>query len=199
MTASIAAVAPPATDVDSSPINTDALNTDGRKPYEWKSKWEKEARQHIRYEAIFLGAIFFITLALIFLTWSGLLFNLLSDPSCCSKDTFTRYAYFYLGGQLGGILFGIKYMYKVVSRGFWHEDRRLWRIFSPLLAGGLAVMVGALIDSGMIGLAIKHRSGSSYLAFGFITGYFADSALAKMQEIANTIFGAPGSRDKKSD
>jgi len=187
------------TDAVTAPLNADALNTDGRAPYEWKSKWEVEARKHINLESFFLGVIFFATLGLIYLTWSGRFFTWLSDPSCCNQATFTRYMYFYLGGQLGGILFGIKYMYKVVSRGYWHEDRRLWRIFSPFLSGGLAFIVGALIDSGMIGLAITHRSGSSYLAFGFITGYFADSALAKMQEIANTIFGAPGSRDKKTN
>lgn len=176
----------------------EAINTDGRAPYDWKSKWDPLARKHITCESIVLGVVFFATLILIYFTWSGALFRWISEPNCCNADTFSRYAYFYLGGQLGGILFGIKYMYKVVSRGYWHEDRRLWRIFSPLLSGGLAAMVGTLIDSGMLGLAIKHRSGSSYLAFGFITGYFADSALAKMQEIANTIFGAPGNRKKSN-
>lgn len=179
-------------------LSSETINTDGRVPYDWKSKWDPLARKHIACESFLLGVVFFATLLLIYLTWSGMLFRWISEPHCCNASTFSRYAYFYLGGQLGGILFGIKYMYKVVSRGYWHEDRRLWRIFSPLLSGGLAAMVGTLIDSGMIGLAIKHRSGSSYLAFGFITGYFADSALAKMQEIANTVFGAPGNT-KKTD
>ena len=97
----------------------------------------------------------------------------------------------FFAGLLGGSLFGIKYLYKVVGRGRWHLDRLTWRIFSPWISGGLALAIGALMDAGIFGVASTDAKASSYFSVGFIAGYFADSALAKMQEIANTIFGKP--------
>lgn len=51
--------------------------------------------------------------------------------------------------------------------------------------------VASLTDSGLLGLTTKAGSGSAYFSLGFIAGYFADSALRKMKEIADTVFGAP--------
>ncbi len=62
-------------------------------------------------------------------------------------------------------------------------------MFSPFISGGLALAIGTLLDSGILGLAPKTDSVSYYFSLGFISGYFADSALLKMQEIAETIFG----------
>lgn len=173
----------------------ESLNTDDRELFDWKGHYPNEAKIEIHYEARVIGGILFLTFGLLFLTWRGTAFELLSDGcTTCSRETFDRYAYFYLGGQLGGILFGVKYLYKVVARGRWHLDRRLWRFFSPFLSGGLAFVVGALTDSGVMGLTAKASSGSAYFSLGFIAGYFADSALAKMQEIADTVFGSPAKR-----
>ena len=117
-----------------------------------------------------------------------------SSPGEPSLASF-RIRYFFLGGFLGGVLFAVKYLYKVVARQYWNMDRRLWRLFSPFLSGGLALVVGALIDSGVLGLTVKVASGAAYLSYGFITGYFADRAIDKMQEVAETVFGAPGRKD----
>src|SRR3546814_13356778 len=103
----------------------------------------------------------------------------------CSSDLF-------FSGVLGGTLFGLKYLYKVVARGWWNEDRELWRFFSPLLAGGLAFAVGALADAGLFGFKVgENQSAASFVSLGFIAGYFADSASRKMQEIADILFGHP--------
>ena len=171
------------------------LNTDNRAALDWKGHYPEEAKREIHYEARVVAGILFLTFAGLLLTWRGTAFELLSgECGTCSREAFDRYAYFYLGGQLGGILFGVKYLYKVVARGRWHLDRRLWRFFSPFLSGGLAFVVGALTDSGVMGLTVKASSGSAYFSLGFIAGYFADSALAKMQEIADTVFGSPSKR-----
>lgn len=168
------------------------LNTDARARLDWEGHYPKEARREIAFEARVVAGIMAITLGALLLTWRGTAFSLIAgDCATCLRATFDRYAYFYLGGQLGGILFGVKYLYKVVARGYWNLDRRLWRFFTPFLAGGLALVIGALTDSGVMGLTTKAASGSAYFAIGFIAGYFADSALAKMQEIADTIFGSP--------
>jgi hypothetical protein len=167
------------------------INTDERRRYEWKSRWDDDAKKHIYVDALVVGLVLIITFIAIFLTWRGYTFTLLTDGCVgCSHATFNRYAYFFLGGLLGGTLFAVKYLYKVVARGYWHLDRRLWRIFTPLVAGGLGLAIGAMIDSGILGLTTKVSSGSAYFSVGFIAGYFADSALAKMQEVADIVFGS---------
>jgi hypothetical protein len=168
------------------------LNTDERDKGEWDSRYPPKAQRAIRVDAAYVAAVFGLTLVAVLLTWRGSAFQWLAgDCEDCSRATFDRYAYFYLGGQLGGTLFGVKYLYNVVARGWWNIDRRLWRLFSPFLSAGLALAVGALIDSGVFGLTTKASSGASYFSLGFVAGYFADSALRKMKEIADTVFGSP--------
>lgn len=176
---------------DSRDINNSTINDDKRIKGDWKSRWDNEAIFHIRIDACYVGIIFILTLVLMILTWRGTTFEYIANGcEFCVRNRFNQFAFFFLGGVLGGTLFSIKYLYKVVARGYWNIDRRLWRIFSPFLSGGLALAIGTLIDSGMIGLTTKSTSMTSYFAIGFISGYFADSASAKMQEIADTIFGA---------
>lgn len=177
--------------------SADHINDDHRKLGDWQSRWCKEAREEIRIDAWYVGIVFIVTLLLLVLTWRGSAFQILSyDCSTCNQQTFNQYAFFFLGGVLGGTMFGIKYLYKVVARGYWNIDRRLWRLFSPFLSGGSALAIGGLLDSGMLGLSINSSSGSFYFSLGFISGYFADSALAKMQEIADTVFGSTTSRSQ---
>lgn len=168
----------------------ETINHDGRDIGKWQSRWNQEAIKHIRIDAIYVASILIITLITIFLVWKGTVYSLLvGECTTCDVKRFNQFALFFLGGVLGGTMFGIKYLYKVVARGFWNLDRRLWRVFTPFLSGVLAFTIGSLIDSGMLGLSLKSSSSTFYLSLGFITGYFADSALAKMQEIANTVFG----------
>lgn len=175
------------------------INTDERGRYDWKSRWDDDAKKHICIDAVLVGLFLVGTLVAIFLTWRGYAFARLTDGCTgCSRATFNRYAYFLLGGQLGGTLFAVKYLYKVVARGYWHLDRRLWRIFTPLIAGGLGLAIGAMIDSGILGLTTKVNAGSAYFSVGFIAGYFADSALAKMQEVADIVFGSTDRRPHHS-
>ncbi|MDQ7966544.1 hypothetical protein RDI61_21210 [Pseudomonas plecoglossicida] len=170
---------------------TDGVNSDHRKEGDWESRWCDAARKEIRRDAVYVGIVFAITILALFLTWRGTTFSILAyGCDTCSSAKFNQYAFFFLGGLLGGTMFGVKYLYKVVARGYWNIDRRLWRIFSPFLSGGSALAIGGLLDSGMLGLSIKAASMSFYFSLGFISGYFADSALAKMQEIADTVFGS---------
>lgn len=179
-------------DVNHGAVGDDHLNTDERELGKWKSRYPKEARDEIRIDAIYVAVVLTLTLLAILLTWRGTVFDFLAqDCTTCSRSALDRYAYFYLGGQLGGTLFGVKYLYNVVARGWWNIDRRLWRLFSPFLSAGLALAVGALIDAGVLGLSLKASSEASYFSLGFVAGYFADSALRKMKEIADTIFGSP--------
>ena len=190
--------AAPSSSDGSSPVpnEIDGVNTDGRPRLDWKGHYQNDAQHEIRKDALFVALVLLATFITLVLTWRGFTFDVLAfQCGSCSREKFDRYAYFFLGGLLGGTLFGVKYLYKVVARGFWNIDRRLWRLFSPFLSAGLALVVGAFIDSGVLGLTIKVGSGAAYLSYGFITGYFADRAIDKLQEVAETVFGAPGRRD----
>lgn len=178
------------------PNEVDGVNTDGRPRHDWMTKYQDGAPKLIRQDAWYVAILLGLALVSIFLTWRGTTFLVLTDGcTSCNEVVFKKYSYFFLGGFLGGVLFAIKYLYKVVARGYWNVDRRLWRIFSPFLSGGLALVVGAMIDSGVLGLTTKIASGAAYFSYGFITGYFADRAIDKMQEVAETVFGAPGRKD----
>ena len=132
---------------------------------------------------------------MIFLLWTGIITSW-TGCEACSRPAFSRYGYFFLGGVLGGTLFGVKYLYHVVAKGYWNEDRFLWRFLSPLLSGSLAFIVGALTDAGLLGLTTSASRAPAFLSLGFITGYFGDKALAKMTEIADVIFGTRDSPKK---
>ncbi|MFH1062044.1 MAG: hypothetical protein V1747_04070 [Candidatus Omnitrophota bacterium] len=162
-------------------------STDGRKRYDWKTGYPSEALHKIYAEAIFLFIMFFSSLLLIFAAWQGLimgLFLLDSEQVVVLK----KYSYYASSGLLGGVTFGMKYFYRMVARGYWHEDRRMWRIMSPFIATVIALIVGALIDSSMINTK-KPLITPAILSLGFLSGYFADEAVGKMYEIANVIFG----------
>ena len=115
--------------------------TDGRTIYQWESKYPEDAKQEIRLEAMFLFIILFVSLILLFLTWEGWIYLWLPLPPD-KVDTLRDYTYYALSGMLGGIIFGMKYFYRVVARGWWHQDRRYWRIMSPFIAMVIAVIIG---------------------------------------------------------
>jgi hypothetical protein len=163
-------------------------DTDGRKRYQWVSAYPSNAKFQIWCETAFVTLVLAAALTGIYLTWYGTLTDLLACKTC-SPITLRRYSYFFFSGMLGSILFGGKYLYHVVARGYWHQDRRLWRVLSPFLAASLAVVIAAAIDSGMLGISFRAGSHAACVAMGFFSGYFADKALAKMSEISDVVFG----------
>ena len=168
--------------------------TDGREYYEYQSKYPPCTRIQIFLEAFYLALILILGFYLLIWIFSGTLvlyhstlgFNDL-NPELRKLITFN------VAGFIGGSMFGLKYLYHVTARGLWHEDRRIWRVFSPWLAAALATMIGILIDGGFVDIANGQSDKnpySTYTSVGFIAGYFADTALAKLQEIATVIFGS---------
>ena len=119
--------------------------------------------------------------------WRGWVSYLLS-VSPAEAIVLKKYGYYAISGMLGGVAFGIKYFYRVVARGFWHEDRIIWRLLSPFLSMTLAFIVGALIEASLISTRGPNTA-AAFVSIGFLVGYFADKAVAKMYEIANVIFG----------
>ena len=165
-----------------------SVNTDGRKPYEWKSKYPKEARDEMLWEAIYIGIVLALSLL-------GLYLNSCGVFSCHLKEDPTRAAAFegiilyFFSGLMGGTIFGIKYFYRVVARGYWTQDRKYWRIFSPWISACVSLVVGCMVVSGYVNAA-QNPSTAAGLCVGFIAGYFADEAVGKMSEVATALFGS---------
>jgi hypothetical protein len=105
-----------------------------------------------------------------------------------------------LAGTLGGCCFGLKCMYHFVAKLMWHEDRRLWRLLSPPLSGVLSLFMVFLVASGLLqifdGNFVEHPI--RVMAFSFLVGYFSDKALAKMADVADTLFGGMKKEEKEN-
>jgi len=175
--------------------------TDGRELLDWRSKYtEPGAQRAIRFEACYLAVLLFgvpITIVILWLGqskhWLGL-----SDEQ---YKPFLRYGLAWVGGVLGGTLFDVKWLYHSVARQLWHLDRRLWRLFTPHISGGLAFVVVALISSGVMRVFDRQAVESPSLVVGisFMVGYFSDSAIAKLSEVSDTLFGASRAKEKHKD
>ena len=173
---------------DQDTINPDVVNTDGRKAFEWKSKYPDEARKEMRWEALYIGVVLVVSLAGIFLNWCGLISCWLGivDSKIISFEGIVLY---FFAGLTGGTIFGIKYFYRVIARGYWSQDRRYWRIFSPWISACIALVVGCMVVSGYIN-ASQNPSTATGICTGFLAGYFADEAVGKMSEVAKALFGS---------
>ena len=165
----------------------DIDNTDSRKRNEVTSRYETSIQKEIWWETFFLISLVFICCILLVCTWTGYIFKLVSIPEILHVPA-KRYLYFSLSGMLGGLTFGMKYFYRVVARGWWNQDRRIWRLLSPLISAIIALMIGILIEASFITTG-KVLNGPTIVSIGFLAGYFADEAVGKMYEIANVIFG----------
>jgi hypothetical protein len=172
--------------------------TDNRDPYDWKSKYDDPvAKKEIWREAIYLGVLLFGWPAVMVVFWLGYPKHLIhvSDEQ---YRPLVKYVFAWASGSLGGVLFDIKWLYHVVGRGLWHLDRRLWRVFTPHISGGLSFFFLALVASG--GLRIfdgrATDSLSLVMGLGFLVGYFSDSAFAKLTEVAETLFGTIRAKEK---
>lgn len=174
-------------------------STDNRKLLEWRSRYPAEALREINIEAIYLGALLLLTpwLLLAFLCHAPELFWKYLDPRY--QEVVSTYGMAWTGGILGGTLFAIKWLYHVVAKELWNLDRRLWRLFTPHISGGLAFAVTALISSGIIKILDARAANSHSVVVGlaFLVGYFSDNAVAKLTEVANTLFGTSPFREKK--
>jgi hypothetical protein len=164
--------------------------TDGRNKFDWQTRYKSSntsAWHQIAVEATYTVSAAFIALTLIFMVWRGLIPKW-AGWNHAEAQSFRIYGFYAASGLLGGTVFCLKYLYRVVARGYWHEDRRLWRFISPLISMFVAFAIGALIQSKMISFSVQSRA-PGIVGTGFLLGYFGDQAVAKLHEIANVLFG----------
>ncbi len=172
--------------------------TDNRALYDWESKYA-EVKKWIRNEAIYLGVLLLVFPAIMVILWLKIPMKILELTEFEYKPIL-KYGFVWASGSLAGVLFDLKWLYHTVARGLWHKDRLWWRIFTPHISGGLSFFLLATVSSG--GLLIFNSAATDSLptvvSIGFLTGYFSDSAIAKLSEIAETIFGSVRAKQKQS-
>ncbi|MBT9523420.1 MAG: hypothetical protein IV101_21295 [Dechloromonas sp.] len=174
--------------------------TDGKKKYQFDSGYPFTCRIEIFLEAIYLVGL--MVLAAYFIVWyvAGTLpLVTLGVRGDELPKALHKLIAFPIAGLMGGTMFGLKWQYRVAARGWWHKDRRVWRLCSPWLSAALAMMIGIVIDGGLLGLSFSRDAAdptSTLISIGFVTGYFADSALAKLQDIASVVFSTKAESPK---
>lgn len=167
------------------------LHTDERKHGDWKTIYPGFAWLQIGLETLYLFSLLFGVFYSLYLVWSGCYPDWLLNcnlKAIVGSYSFRAYSYYSLAGLLGGLTFGIKYHYRVIGRGYWHQDRCIWRLMSPFVSMVLGLLVGAMVESSFIHSPAS-SSGAAKLTIGFLAGYFADKAVGKMYEFADALFG----------
>ena len=173
--------------------------SDGRERGEWKTRYPQEARVCIRWETLYLIVISILYLGAVFYVISLCAGDAAAtadhngaSATAVSTGSILLIAFgAWSAGALGGCSFGIKWMYHSVAKQLWNEDRRLWRLLSPHVSGVVSLIMVLLIASNLVQVFDENlvHSPISVIAFSFLVGYFSDKALAKMADVADTIFG----------
>ena len=161
------------------------LPDDGHKEWDWPSKYKNGAWVHIIIQFSYLCLLLLLAFVFLYLAFSGRLYLWYKKMSVnvVPEDVFRRGAYCIISGFLGGVVFGIKILYKAVASGRWHLDRVLWRIATPWVSLALSIVISSIMAEDVF-------SKSSFVAvsIGFFAGYFSESAIGKLYEIANLLF-----------
>lgn len=165
--------------------------TDGRAPGDWKSRYDSAAWLRILIEGAYLLILLSGYVVAIVVVWLGhpaSWFQLDGERAA----TFAHYAYSWLGGTIGGVLFALKWLYHSIAKTTWHADRAPWRYLTPHISGGLAFGTVAILNSFVSTGQSAAMSGTRTLAMGILVGLFSDNALAKLTEVAETLLGPTG-------
>ena len=186
---------PPTQPHESSPVVASGISdpgfaptelTDGRVTGQWKTRYDDPvARRAILVEVIYVLLITFLApalIAIVFFGWPRAWLHL-DVPTWIRVQ---HYSYAWLGGLLGGSLFTMKWMYHSVAKGTWNQDRRLWRIFTPLLSAGVGFTIVILSAARVIpifGADVVSTNGGT-LAVGILVGYFSDLTMSRLAEAA---------------
>jgi len=169
--------------------------TDGREKGSWKTRYDIEAHKEIIWERNYLIIVLISSLVIPLLI--GVASNDCFWGITCGFTNLKKYVFGLSGGLLGGTLFAIKWLVHSVAKDTWNIDRRLWRIFTPPLSGGLAMVITILVNCQIFNLTEpENMTIHKCYGVGFLVGYFSDNAIGKLTEIAQVLFGSTISKRK---
>jgi hypothetical protein len=165
--------------------------TDGRVRGEWQTRYtDVAARAAIRIEAIYVSLVFLLcptAILLLAVRWPR---NWL-EIDITTWDRVAHWGFVWFGGMLGGSLFAMKWMYHSVAKGLWNQDRRLWRLFTPLLSAGVGFTVVVLSSSRVLPLfgpdLVRSNTGATGVAI--LVGYFSDQTISRLAAMAEGHLG----------
>ncbi len=131
------------------PVGGDQDYTDGRKPWDWKSRYPDEARRLMSTEAFVL-----IGMLLVALIADGVCLGLAGQPISIGAGgpqiwVSCRVLAIFCTGWVGGVTFSMKWLIHSVAKGKWHIDRRYWRLMVPVIGGVYACVVMTLFGAGL--------------------------------------------------
>ncbi|HWH25020.1 MAG TPA: hypothetical protein VNT53_00035 [Pseudolysinimonas sp.] len=158
---------------------------DDRKEGDWASRYTNlEARRSIRWEATYVWAC--LVLSVIAIAGISAILEIRALPLSERTVTyFYPFALAFFGGSLGGTLFTMKWLYHSVAKGLWNRDRRLWRVFTPILSSGAALTFVLLCSSGVLPFfgpdLVRNPAGA--LGLGIVLGYFSDRAFSSLENV----------------
>jgi hypothetical protein len=170
--------------------------TDGRQPWDWRSKY----RWHVWLQICLEGA------ALIGLLGVSL-YGLAAAAAAALPLSEVRprtwlgivgltpemvvWASVALGGMSGGCANSLKWLYHGVAHGKWHRDRIVWRMVVPILSATLALFTALMIGSGIVPIFSRtvFDNWKVGAAFGFFVGFFSDNLVASLQRLATQTLG----------
>lgn len=185
----------------STPARTSNGHRDGRKLFDWKSKYDLEAALEIAYEERRL--LTYLGISLVLAAFSLMLssqtlrislpLNAVSTDGTAQPLSLTInchvLAVFFVG-WVGGTTFALKWLVHACAIGLWHLDRRPWRLIVPLLGGVYACVVLTLLDAGVFGhTPDASRPLAVSAALAFLVGYFSDGVSGLLSNVANAVFG----------
>lgn len=164
--------------------------SDGRERHEWRTDYPEEALNEIKFEAKYLSFWLFLPPIAMLVAVNGPITEWLMFRSS-EQSRYPVLVIAWLGGTLGGTAYGIKWLYHVVGKGWWHEDRRLWRLLTPHISGAVSFSFIALISSETLSFMTMSGARSLFglIGISFLLGYFSDTAVGKLSEIASVLFG----------
>ena len=165
--------------------------TDNRERGEWKTRYpDKYSQSRIHFEAIYLVSLLIISFVIFFLLLCNI-FQGFFGFSESNYSLFIGYLGAFLAGLIGGVLYDLKWLIHTVGKGFWNEDRKLWRFITPISSGVLSVFVIVIIGSGLFGLFNTSLMDNSILVFAlaFLSGYFSDYIVGRLQDLFASVFG----------
>lgn len=167
---------------------------DGRNQKDFETIYPADVLKIIRKEAVYISLWFIAACTILILNYFRT-FNLIFGIGP-ERLSFAYFIYFIASGLLGGVVFELSCFCTVVAKGYWHKDRRMWRLLSPLVSMGTAFIIGAMAGAGL--LSGENSSTNSWaIAIGFFAGYFADEAAGKMKEIALVFFGKTSAEEQR--